>query len=121
MPPARAGDHAKSKWGYLTGDVRQQNMTQYILLIHNNGNTASTQDEWSSFFRLSRETGLFIGGSGLEDARTIVGNQSAKPTEHIVGYMRFDSDDKQKILELLEKHPIVVHGGSVELCEMAKE
>jgi hypothetical protein len=21
MPPACAGDHAKSKWGYLTGDV----------------------------------------------------------------------------------------------------
>lgn len=26
MPPAYAGDHAKSKWGYLTGDVRQRNM-----------------------------------------------------------------------------------------------
>ena len=26
MPPACAGDHAKSKWGYLTGDVRQTNM-----------------------------------------------------------------------------------------------
>ena len=26
MPPAFAGDHAKSKWGYLTGDVGQQNM-----------------------------------------------------------------------------------------------
>jgi hypothetical protein len=23
MPPASAGDHAKSKWGYLTGDVQQ--------------------------------------------------------------------------------------------------
>lgn len=29
MPPACAGDHAKSKWGYLTGDVRQnQNETR---------------------------------------------------------------------------------------------
>jgi len=25
MTPACAGDHAKSKWGYLTGDVRQKN------------------------------------------------------------------------------------------------
>lgn len=99
----------------------KNNMTQYILLIHNNADTASSQEEWSSFFQLGRETGLFIGGSGLEDARTIVGNQSAKPTEHIVGYMRFDSDDKQKIVKLLEKHPIVAHGGSVELCEMTKE
>ena len=23
MPPACAGDHAKSRWGYLTGDVGQ--------------------------------------------------------------------------------------------------
>ena len=26
MPPACAGDHAKSKWGYLTGDVGPKNM-----------------------------------------------------------------------------------------------
>jgi hypothetical protein len=37
MPPACAGDHAKSKWGYLTGDVRQENTyfhyNNIILLI----------------------------------------------------------------------------------------
>ncbi len=32
--------------------------------------------------------------------------------------MRFDSDDKEKLLELLKTHPVVVHGGTVELCEM---
>jgi hypothetical protein len=32
--------------------------------------------------------------------------------------MRFDSEDKQKIIDLLASHPVVVHGGSVELCEM---
>jgi hypothetical protein len=32
--------------------------------------------------------------------------------------MRFDSEDKQQIIDLLEKHPVVIHGGSAELCEM---
>jgi hypothetical protein len=96
-------------------------MTQYILLIHGNAKSASSQDEWNSFFKIARESGLFIGGSGIEDARIIIGDTSAKPSDQIVGYMRFDSEDKQKILDLLQKHPIVVHGGSVELCEMARE
>ena len=96
-------------------------MTQYILLIHGNAKSASSQEEWNSFFKAGQESEIFKGGSGIEDARIIIGDASAKPSEHIVGYMRFDSEDKQKILDLLEKHPIVAHGGSVELCEMARE
>jgi hypothetical protein len=34
--------------------------------------------------------------------------------------MRFDSDNKQALLDLLKSHPAVAHGGSVELCEMPK-
>ena len=30
----------------------------------------------------------------------------------------FDSANRQQILDLLEKHPVVIHGGSVELCEL---
>jgi hypothetical protein len=30
--------------------------------------------------------------------------------------MRFESDDKLVILSLLELHPVVLHGGTVELC-----
>jgi len=36
------------------------------------------------------------------------------------GLQRFDSADKQKILELLKQHPVVLRGGSVELCELPK-
>jgi hypothetical protein len=50
-----------------------------------------------------------------------VGDQvSARSSAHIVGYMRFDSDDKQIILDLLNVHPVVLHGGTVELCELPK-
>jgi hypothetical protein len=93
-------------------------MTQYILLIQNNAKSDSTPEEWDAFFAAARLSGLFQGGSQI-GKRTVVGNaQSAKSTDHIVGYMRFDSDDQQKILDLLKQHPVVIHGGSVELCEM---
>jgi hypothetical protein len=95
-------------------------MTQYILLIQGNSKSASTPEEWEIFFTAAKQSGLFEGGSKI-GKREIIGDiSSAKPTDHIVGYMRFNSDDKQKILNLLEKHPVVIHGGTVELCEMPK-
>jgi hypothetical protein len=39
---------------------------------------------------------------------------------HLAGYMRFDTDDKPRLLQLLAQHPVVVHGGTVELCELPK-
>lgn len=93
-------------------------MTQYILLIQDNLKSDSTGQEWEEFIRLAQQSGLFQGGSEIGN-RVLVGNtESAKPTDHIVGFMRFDADDKQDILKLLEQHPTVIHGGSVELCEL---
>jgi len=95
-------------------------MTQYLLLIQGNLKSHSIPEEWEVFFAAAQQSGLFKGGSEI-GKRMIIGDaESAKPTDHIVGYMRFDSDDKQKILDLLEKHPVVIHGGSVELCELPK-
>ena len=95
-------------------------MTQYILFIQDNTQTDSTAEEWDRFFTSAQQSGLFKGGSEI-GKRVLIGDiKSAKPTDHIVGYMRFDSDDKQKIMELLEEHPVILHGGSVELCEMPK-
>ena len=93
-------------------------MTQYLVLIHGNAKTEATEEEWNQFFRAAREAGVFQGGSEL-GKRTVVGNvDSMKSTDHVVGYMRFDCEDRQQLLDLLERHPVVVHGGTVELCEM---
>ena len=95
-----------------------KDMTQYILLVQNNVKSDPTSEEWDTFFAAAQQSGIFKGGSEI-GYRTVVGDtQSAKMTDHIVGFMRFDSDDKRIILDLLERHPVVVHGGSVELCEM---
>ena len=95
-------------------------MTQYILLIQGNAKSKYTAEEWDEFFTAARQSGFFKGGSAI-GKRTVLGDtQSAKSSEHIVGYMRFDSEDKQKLLDLLKRHPVVMRGGAVELCEMPK-
>jgi len=95
-------------------------MNQYLLLIHGNEKTATTAEEWERFFDAAKESGTFEGGSEV-GRREIIGDaSSARSSAHIVGYMRFDSEDKRKILELLKQHPVVLHGGSVELCELPK-
>jgi hypothetical protein len=98
-------------------------MTQYLLLIHGNEKTASTPDEWDQFFASARQRGLFQGGSEVGKREMLgdtqsAGSQSALTSDHIVGYMRFDAEDKQQLLDLLKRHPVVLHGGSVELCEL---
>ena len=94
--------------------------TQYLLFIQNNAKGKSTPAEWDRFFTTAKKSGMFLGGSALGE-RVVVGDtQSAQSTKHIGGFMRFDADDKTKILELLKQHPVVLHGGSVELCEMPK-
>ena len=94
-------------------------MIPYILLIHDNAKSVPTADEWDKFFSIATRSGTFKGGSAI-GSRTIIGNSAAVSTNHIGGFMRFDSDDKRKVLDLLEIHPVVLRGGTVELCEMPK-
>lgn len=93
-------------------------MTQYLLLVHGNLTSCCTTEEWDTFFRAAQDSGLFRGGSEI-GSRIVLGNVAiARPTDPIVAYMRFDSDDKQRLLDLLKTHPVILHGGSVELCEL---
>jgi len=96
-------------------------MTQYILLIQGNTTSATSPEEWDSFFKVAKESGLFKGGSAIGEARIMIGDiQTARSTEQITGYMRFDADDREKLLLLLRQHPVVLHGGTVELCELPR-
>jgi len=93
---------------------------QYIILIQDNQKTESTAEEWDRFVMAAKTSGTFVGGSEI-GAREILGDsQSARSTAPIGGYMRFDSDDKETLIELLKLQPVVLHGGSVELCELQK-
>ncbi len=95
-------------------------MTQYILFIHDNTESDPTLKEWGEFLDAARKSGLFKGGSAIGERITIGNAETAKSSDHIGGYMRFDAEDRQEVLALLQTHPVVVHGGSVELCEMPR-
>lgn len=93
-------------------------MNEYLLLIHGNEKSATLSEEWERFFDAARNSGVFRGGSEVGKREFVGDRGSAQSSDHIVGYMRFDSDDKQVILNLLILHPVVLHGGTVELCEL---
>ena len=93
-------------------------MHQYIVLIQGNQTSHPTPEEWADFFAMAQQSGLFKGGSEIGDRILIGDTTSAKATDHIVGYMRFDADERLQVQDLLKQHPVVTHGGTVELCEM---
>jgi len=95
-------------------------MSEYILLIQGNTETLASPEEWAEFFEIARKNGTFVGGSEIGE-RTVIGNaQTHLSTDQIVGYMRFDTDDKQGLIDLIKTHPVVHHGGTVELCELPR-
>ena len=94
---------------------------EYIAFMHRNTDTASTKEEWDRFFDLARMSGLFQGGSAIGKRSTIGDKGVPDVTNHVGGYMRFDSETPDELNELLRKHPTVLHGGRIEICEMPKD
>ncbi len=93
-------------------------MSHYLLLIHGNAKTEPSPEEWESFFQAAQESGLFRGGSEIGTREILGENRDATLSDHLAGYMRFDAGDKQQLLDLLQTHPHVVHGGTIELCHL---
>jgi hypothetical protein len=100
--------------------ISAQEMTQYILLIQNNVTSQSTQEEWDAFYSLARQSGIFKGGSAIGKREVVGDTATAQSSDFIQGYMTFDTAEKPQILNLLQRHPVVMNGGSVELCELPK-
>ena len=91
---------------------------QYMALIHNNADTVASSAEWERFFEAAAKTGMFRGGSEI-GVRHVVGHKEVPDTtKHVAGYMRFDAEDSGQLFELLKEHPVIKHGGTIELCEM---
>ena len=91
---------------------------QYILFIHNNAQAGA--DEWESFFQKARTSGMFSGGSEIDNRLILGARREPMVSESIGGVMHFETTDKNALLQLLEEHPLLVNGGTLELCEMPK-
>ena len=95
-------------------------MNEYLLLVHGNTKSPETEADWNQFLAAAHASGFFRGGSVVGE-KLPLGDLNAQPSsDHIVGYMRFDADDRAPLLELLRQHPTVVRGGTVELCTLPK-
>ena len=93
---------------------------QYIALIHKNTDSSPDTDEWDRFIDAAIATGMFKGGSAIGSRQTI-GQKTVSDTTGGVGeFMRFDSDDLEELNALLRHHPVIQHGGTIELCEMPR-
>ena len=93
---------------------------EYILLLHKNTDSPTTIEQWEEFFIAANESGVFLGGSEISNQIQIGNKPVQEITGSIGGFMRFESDNKNIILELLKKHPVFIQGGTLELCEMPK-
>ena len=92
---------------------------QYLLLIHNNTSTPISDEQWAAFFTQAQASGFFKGGSEIKHTLQ-AGSPLAFDHYTFSGFMRFDTDSRADIEKLLEDHPVVVNGGTVDLFEMPK-
>lgn len=91
---------------------------QYLALIHGDADSVPSSDEWNEFFQVASRTGMFQGGSALGTRHLIGTKPVADSTDSLFGFMRFDAVELTQLLELLELHPTIRHGGTIELREM---
>ena len=93
---------------------------EYITFMHGKKASGATAEEWDRFFDLAKKSGLFRGGSAIGQRFTIGEKEVPDITDNVGGYMRFDAESLDELTDLLKQHPTVVHGGTVEVCEMPK-
>jgi hypothetical protein len=93
---------------------------EYILFIHDNTDTPTKEEDWEKFITLARKSGLFQGGSEIGKRISLGKKEVADTTESVSGYMRFEAEDLEKLKVLLNEHPVLKCGGTLELCELPK-
>ena len=49
-----------------------------------------------------------------------IGKQADTLSAGPAGFMRFDAESVDDLLELLEAHPTIQSGGTIEICEILK-
>ncbi len=93
---------------------------EYILFIHNNVDSPASDEQWVAFFAVANASGIFSGGSEINNGIQL-GSKPIRPTTQSVdGFMRFETDDVDQLYRLLQQHPILLQGGTLELCQMPR-
>ncbi|MEM7585335.1 MAG: hypothetical protein AAF560_18240 [Acidobacteriota bacterium] len=91
---------------------------EYLAFIHDNTDTTPSAQEWQAFIAEASASGLFLGGSELGRRFPLGAKAVHDSTDVIAGFMKFEADEPQELLELLQSHPVIRHDGTIELREM---
>ena len=94
---------------------------QFLVFIHNNVTSQPSAEAWQDFFDRAEQSGYFRGGSALRHALTMGAKIEQDCAAVVGGFMRFDADSAAALDDLLQQHPVIVHGGSLEIFEMPKD
>ena len=95
----------------------KRNGMKFNLFIHNNTDSDPTKEQWHDFFSTAKGSGIFSGGSEISNQICMGKKPVQYITKSIGGYMRFEAENEYLVFQLLEKHPVFMQGGTLELCE----
>lgn len=98
-------------------------MNDYLFLTHRlpQGSSAPS-GAWAPYLDRLRRTGHFSGGSaiggGLSVSRSGV---TSDTTSHLTGYIRISAHSIEDACKLLEGHPVIDAGGTIEVRELPRD
>ena len=93
---------------------------EYITFMRKNTTSDIREEEWTVFFDLLNKSDAFRGGSLIRSIDMLGDADLELVTKGLAGYMRFYCKNLEELKSLLSQHPVIKHGGSIEICEMPK-
>ncbi|HWU77578.1 MAG TPA: hypothetical protein VN043_13830 [Rhodanobacter sp.] len=98
-------------------------MKDYLLLTHRLPPGASAApDAWPSYLARLRGTGHFSGGSAIGEGLCVSrSGVTSDTTSHLTGYIRVSANSIDEACGLLEGHPVIDAGGTVEVRELPRD
>ena len=94
---------------------------EYLAMIHNTDRGCAAHAERDAFYRAAKNSGMFRGGSAIGDLRMMLGQDARAMIDgRAGGFMKFECDDVNSLVDLLKLHPVLIHGGTIELVDCPK-
>lgn len=98
-------------------------MNDYLFLTHRlPQGTSESPGAWPTYLDRLRRTGHFSGGSAIGDGLSVSRSGVTPDTSsHLTGYIRISANSIDEACNLLEGHPVIDAGGTVEVRELPRD
>ena len=88
-------------------------MAEFMVLMKGSGGSS---EQWSTYIETLNASGAFRGGSELGNGRSIGGDPTDLCT--VSGFMRFDANSIEAVIELMQGNPLLSSGGVLEVMQL---